>query len=179
MPDGKGGAEPIDPRAVTGQDVHIALFERYILLGPMNHHGRLILVAIAPGLLAGMIWALHTTLIPWLSGDCDMKLGCAGGVQFALILAAISTLLSATGVLIGLVLPGHAVRRFGLLHCLLLVAALGALVLAMLYTMGAWPLQFVAAYFVVWVLVPLAATWGVLVLWSLLRGGLSPEANGA
>lgn len=36
VPDGKVGTEPIDPRTVTGQDVHIALFGRYILLALMK-----------------------------------------------------------------------------------------------------------------------------------------------
>ena len=92
-----------------------------------------------------------------------MKFGCAGLIQLAAIMGAASLLMSALGLSIAVVLCRGIARQLRLSWLLLTTSILTALLLAMFYTVGYWPLESVATYFVIWAAVPFGAT-GLLLM---------------
>jgi hypothetical protein len=134
-------------------------------------HG--LILSFLPGLISGLIWVGDAALRPHLTGECDPKLGCAGWVQVAFAMGALSLLLSAVGIAAGSFLHRALLRKLLLRRVLALALVLTALLLLMLYTVGRWPVESLATYFVLWTAIPFAASGIALMLFRRLTSNNS------
>jgi hypothetical protein len=122
------------------------------------------ILSLFPGLISGLIWVGDAAIRPHITGECDPKLTCWGWVQVASCIAALSLLLSAIGISAGASRYGDIARRLSFFRVLILVCALTTLLLAMLYTMGWWPVDSLAAHMFLWVAITFVATCVLLLL---------------
>lgn len=116
----------------------------------MTRGRHLLAVILGPGLVSGLAVAAQAAFQAFLLGDCDMKLGCASGVQFTAALAGLSFLLSS----LGLVVPAMLFRsmigtlpaggRWGI------VAVLAVLLWVILPVVGYWPFEPFIPAFIAW-----------------------------
>lgn len=116
----------------------------------MKHVRRRLAVILGPGLVSGLAMTSQAAVQAFIVGECDTKLGCASGVQFAAALAGLSFLLSS----LGLVLPAMLFRstidalprggRWGI------VAVLATLLWVILPIVGHWPFEPFIPAFIAW-----------------------------
>ena len=128
----------------------------------MTHYRNCWIIALLPGLLSGLVWVGYAVAQPYFTGECDMKLGCTGWVQVASAMGAVSFVLSAIGIAVVAVLRRELIRQLRLRWVLVLASVLVAVLLVMFYTVGRWPVESVAHYFVLWAVIPSVVAWVVL-----------------
>jgi hypothetical protein len=130
----------------------------------MQKSWQLVAVVLGPGLLSGLAMVAQTSVQSFVLGDCDMKFGCAGGVQFVAFLAAVSLLLSSVG-FISVALPYRSfLRHLTFKWVLIFVVVLAAALRAMLYTFGHWPIESVLLALVAWVVISALIFWVAVAL---------------
>ena len=123
---------------------------------------QLVAVVLGPGLLAGLAVVAPTFVQSFVLRDCDMKLGCAGGVQFTVLLAAGSLLLSSLGFISVALAYRSTLRHLTLKWVVVLVVALAAALTTMLYTVGHWPVASVVLTLILWVVISAIICWAAL-----------------
>ena len=128
----------------------------------MQKSWQLVAVVLGPGLLAGLAVVAPTFVQSFVLGNCDMKLGCAGGVQFTVLLAAVSLFLSSLGFISAALAYRSTLRHLTLKWVVVLVVALAAALTTMLYTVGHWPVASVVLTLALWIVFSAIICWAVL-----------------
>ncbi len=122
---------------------------------------RILAVSILPGLLVGA-WIVGYAALETRISQCDPKLGCSGGVEFAALLGILISILSALGCAVAAISHRAALANFTrkciVLSILLVATVLGALQL----TVPHWPVSSFAATFALWVLLSSIVAWVII-----------------
>ena len=130
----------------------------------MRQHWHALIFSLLPGLVSSFIWVGDAAIRPHFTGECDLKLGCAGWIQVASAMGALSFLLSALGISAVAVWYRALLRQISLRWVLASALAVTTLLLFMLYTVGRWSVDSVASYFLLWAVIPFATSWVLLML---------------
>ena len=120
----------------------------------MNHLRLLCLSAVPPFVLVAETVCFE--IVQVALGNCDAKLGCSGGVSFALLLSLVGGVVAAFALLAVASLRRQAWAGVSQLHLLVWSAALEIVLALALRSIGRWPFE------------PLAS----VAWWAVLAGAL-------
>jgi hypothetical protein len=132
----------------------------------MNHYGRFLTFILGPGLIAALGQISYRAFESFVLGKCDSKLGCAGGLEFAAMVAAASFAFSAIGLILPAVLFRSTVKALPRRGLVLVVILLAISLAIMLDTVGKWPFEPFVPLFAAWAAA--SAVPGFLVLLPVL-----------
>lgn len=153
----------------------------FILLGSMKHYGLLLATILGPGIICGLTLTSYTAFQSFVLGDCDIKFGCVGGVQFMAALAAAASTFSALGLILPVALFRSTIRALPRIWLLLIILLLAACLVVMLLTIGHWPFEPFAPLLTAWTAASAIIGLAVLLLARCMApnrvaGGITPPA---
>lgn len=138
---------------------------------------RLIAVILGPGLVSGFAVTAQAAFQAFVLGDCDMKLGCASGVQFAAALAGLSFLLSSLGLVVPAILFRSMIGALPGAGLWGIVAVLAVLLWVILPVVGYWPFEPVIPAFIAWAVTSALLGFAVLFVVRYLPHGRTPSPS--